>query len=344
MNTDSDKSITLTSAITRATFRPRCSACLIVALSVLATISCDRDESISHRTDKDRLAALAVLGGLGADVPYDKRWIDDRDLWITCGDKWRGGNEGLAHLEDVQDAYEVILDCPEIDDTGLQHVGQMRRLEGLTCRRTIITDAGLESVSVVRGLQALQLYGSQITDTGFAAVSDHSLMWLLVDNATHITDAGLAHLANMDRMISLRLSGAQVTGSGFAQLDKLQELRSLELSGTHVDDKDLAQLTRFPRLRRLDLSDTKVAGPGLVHLQALSRLLELNLDGTQVDDEALQSLSGIKSLMFISVVKTRVTEAGADQLRTRPGLTVMLQPQDTSSDATTESAQETTPQ
>ena len=299
-------------------------SCLIAGLSILSIVSCSEStdyDGVSARHATSRRAALAKIEELGGIVPHEMWERDDKPVYcfrlldITFGEDWRGGNNGLALLKDVRAAYEVILDSPEIDDAGLPYVAEMERLEGLTCKRTVITDTGLQNASGIQGLKLLRFDGARVTPAGFTALSSHNLMWLLVDNAEQFTDAELIHLAGMRDLISLRLNGSAIMGPGLAHLGALQQLRVLDLSDAQVDDDGLAKVAQFSRLRRLDLSGTKVQGSGLVHLQKLARLEELVLDGTPVDDAALQSLSGSSSLMFLSAINTHVTAEGAATIR-----------------------------
>jgi hypothetical protein len=299
-------------------------------LAAVGTTCCSITGCAPQSNDSEpgsRAATISRLEELGATVSGQTVFVEEDFglVNVTLGPEWRAGNDGLAHVNGAGAIHDLILDCPDLNESGFKHLGAIREVSGLYMKRTVPTDADLRQLRRLKQLEAIEFDGSNVTDSGLEALDCHNPTWLIIDNAGQASDGGLAHLGRMTNLFCLQLSGAAITGRGLTQLSRLEHLRTLTLKCAAIDDQALVHLRQFPRLRRLDLSGTQVRGPGLVHLAELPRLGELTLNDTPLTDEGLQYLAGADSLAVLSLIGTKASAAGVEQLWSLPRLkTVFL--------------------
>lgn len=143
-------------------------------------------------------AALAALKALGAQVQHRPEPTGPGRIVIAMDNSWRGGDDGLAHLKDVEGLYKLRLGG-HISDDGLKHLEALPHLKSLDVHVLGITDAGVAHLKSLTDLERLNL------------------------TYTKVTDAGLRHLTGMSRLKWLGLNYTQVTQAGVSELQRSLE-------------------------------------------------------------------------------------------------------------------------
>ena len=141
----------------------------------------------------DEAAAIAEIEKLGGVVRQIAQNVDDKEVAFHLSGKDLS-DEGLVHLQEVENLIWLNLANTAISDAGLAHVGQLKSLKRLHLEKTHIGDAGLAHLKDLSDLEYLNLYGTQVTD------------------------AGLDHLKSLGSLKKLYLWQSQVTPAGAAKL------------------------------------------------------------------------------------------------------------------------------
>ena len=81
-------------------------------------------------------------------------------------------NEGLRHLQDLENLERLDLWCRQITDEGLRRLSGLDSLIELDLSRTQITDAGLEHLQTLANLRTLKARGTGVTSRGAASLEN----------------------------------------------------------------------------------------------------------------------------------------------------------------------------
>lgn len=128
-------------------------------------------------------------------------------------------NEGLAHLANVTTLEDLDLsENNSINDSGMPHLAELKKLKRLNLWRTFVGDAGVEKLA---GLTAME--------------------WLNLDNS-QISDDCLKHLSGMTRLSFLHLGSTLVSDAGLPALNGLTSLKDLKVTRTAVTEEGVAAL------------------------------------------------------------------------------------------------------
>ena len=102
--------------------------------------------------------------------------------------------ENLVGEDFLADAVQIDFACPEdVDDSVLEHVGCLTKLERLDLACTKVTDAGLEQLAGLANLYSLKLDHTQVTDAGLESLKGLNLESVgLFD--TNVTEEGIKEL------------------------------------------------------------------------------------------------------------------------------------------------------
>jgi Leucine-rich repeat (LRR) protein len=202
-------------------------------------------------------------------------------------------DKDLVHIKQLRFLEELwLVDCGQISDAGLAHVGELTGLKFLFLGRAHITDAGLVYLKNLTELEVLNLVScASISDVGLShVVALKNLRHLHLDG-TQISGAGLAYLHQLTLLTSLSISNAEIFDADVAQhIRGLTNLRRLGLGGTHITDDGLSYLRRLNNLQHLDLSSCAISDSGLVHLQNLTALDLLDLSHSNIGPTAINRL------------------------------------------------------
>jgi hypothetical protein len=182
-----------------------------------------------------------------------------------------------------------------LDDSELQGLGTLTRLQSLRIENSSIGDDSLEEVGRLRKLKDLFISGSRVTDTGLAhLVHLEQLQRLTFFGCDLLTDAGLASIADIKTLESLSLNGYPITSRGLEYLSNLPDLRSLNLDWAGLSNDDLAPLEKFRRLEMLSLKDTAVTDAGLRRLAVVKSLKTVSFSTRKVSWEAVEEMQRIR--------------------------------------------------
>jgi hypothetical protein len=160
------------------------------------------------------------------------------------------GDEGLAHLADQAELWEIDLSGTRVTDTGLAYLARMPKLRFVDLSRLKITDAGLAHLAHLTKLESLALAETAISDDGLARLEGLSQLSFLDLRGTHLSDAGLFRLKDLPSLKAVIMSRTGVTDAGLVHLIAIGGLEVVEVPKTGVTDKGVADLQHsMPRLR-----------------------------------------------------------------------------------------------
>ena len=231
-------------------------------------------------------------------------------------------DDGLGHLKPLEGLYRLSLGSPAITGAGLRHLTEANILR-LDFVGSSVNDTGLEAVAALSRLESIDLAFSGVTSAGLRHVSGLERLKSLRLDGTRVDDQGLSYLRDLVDLDTLLLDETDVDGSGLSELGRLAKLKSLTLRRTPVTDAGLAGLRAFRGLQHLILTDTQIIGTGLAGLKDAPKLRTLNLNRTRVGDAALVALGNTPSLARLMLSSTRITDASLAHL-SRGGRLVYL--------------------
>lgn len=203
----------------------------------------------------DALPDVRALHFVGTSFPDDSlRHTKGLDLIRFYAEQTQIGDEGLAHLANQKNIWDLKLCGGHVTDEGLRHLAGMSKLRHLKLSEfEEITKDGLAAIAHAKDLERLSLAN------------------------TSIGDAGLVHLKGLERLRFLDLRGTRVTDAGLVYLQQLPSLSALHLSGDQITDEGLHYLRSFPALSHVGLFQTAVTDSGLAGL--LSNRPEISIEG-----------------------------------------------------------------
>ena len=84
-----------------------------------------------------------------------------------------------------------IINCPNVTDSGLEHIASLKKLRRLNLRGTSITDRGLVQLSNLKELRELSLKKTLVTDNGVANLETlNNLEWLALGDTSVTIEVG----------------------------------------------------------------------------------------------------------------------------------------------------------
>ena len=233
----------------------------------------------------DRNAAAAWLSPLaGIDLillniekTKQLRLSPNKQLGITA-EHLKG--ENLIHLRGFGKLKK--LSAPRnLDDIGLEYIGQLGKLTTLYLTGDQFTDAGLKHLS---NLAKLKNFETEWLPSGGEAIKilaklpNISSMGL---NQTELTDEDLIPLKD-SKLKVLNIGGKNITGQSLQYIGQITSLEELMLGSyaytQKITDESLKQLSGLVNLKRLTLQGTEVTAKGLAYLEPLKSLKKLRLN------------------------------------------------------------------
>jgi hypothetical protein len=127
-------------------------------------------------------------------------------------------DEGIAHLADQAELWEICLSGTRVTDRGLTHLAGMPKLRFVDLSRLKVTDAGLAHLSHLSHLEHLTLAETLIGDGGLTRLAGLGHLKFLNLAGTHLSDAGLVHLKALPGLKGIVLPKTGVTDDGVADL------------------------------------------------------------------------------------------------------------------------------
>jgi len=141
------------------------------------------------------------------------------------------------------DAYvtHLNLDSAVLDKAVWWRLGQMKRLESLSLKRTAITDADLPQLLALP-LSELSLDRTRITDSGLKVIGRMSGLERLHLGATKISNDGIYSLAGLKHLKKLCLRSTTIDDRAIPALAQLSNLHTLWISGANISEEGVALL------------------------------------------------------------------------------------------------------
>lgn len=130
-------------------------------------------------------------------------------------------NEGLAHLAKVTTLEDLDLsENNPINDLGMPHLSELKKLKRLNLWRTYVGDPGVEHLAGLTDMEWLNLDNSQISDDCLKHLSRMSKLSFLHLGSTLVSDDGLPALEGLASLKDLKVTRTAVTEEGVASLKK----------------------------------------------------------------------------------------------------------------------------
>jgi len=233
---------------------------------------------------------------------------------------------------------------PKPDDTCMQHLGALKKLNALDLMFTDVTGKGLKAIHGFQSLERLML-PEKIGDADMAQLAKLKSLKALYCGGKEVTDAGLAHLAELPLLEDLALAGVHMSDNGLVHIARLGRLKTLELVGNFTDaglshlpgvtslknlylakspsitDAGLAHLSHIPTLEMVNLSGNRnITDKGIAYLNKLPALKNLSVNRCKLTDEAVSHLSQVKTLEYLDLPSHDISDRGLADIATLPKL------------------------
>jgi Leucine Rich repeat len=185
--------------------------------------------------EREALAAIVKSGGL---VQFDYEALIGAN---PPGPAWLRKLLGENFFCDVE---YVFLSGKNFDDTALEPLSALTKLEMLDLGRSNITDAGLDHLKGLSELSHLILNRTRIDNAGLERLTGLAELRGLELWRTNVSDAGLEYLRGFAHLQALGLKETAVSDAGIVHLKQLRQLQRLDLRGTKVSDAGLRELQK----------------------------------------------------------------------------------------------------
>jgi hypothetical protein len=255
----------------------------------------------------ERLGALTGLPALAlrANTTGDDNWAApqrrNRFAFVVIGQNWKGGAEGLKHLQAVPGLRGVSFSHSDFCDDWAECLRKIDGLKEVYIQGEKFTDKGMQSLRHFKGLEALSLLGTGVTDKGLACVEEMTEMRWLCLAMTDVSDDGLAHLRRMKELRRLNLDSSSTSGEGMAHLKDATKLEWLRLSGMLVIHEERP--------------DARTGLAALRHLHGMKQLKYLSIGSMMASPEEMQTLlKAVKGLKSIDTQYGKMTRAKLQEL------------------------------
>ncbi len=319
-----------------------------VSLPVTGTINQEQGDEALNSEDAEPIepkfspkhdAAAKRLQKLGATYsagmhPHKKIPL----VSVYFADGWKGGQQDLTILEDLDVVSYLYIDLPDQEEVDLDVVANLDQLELLTLvtptaqglatigvppnlthlilegrneRPVELTAEDYAPVGQISSLTNMMVLGLPIPDGTFEHVGKlRNLEWLHLQTSD-ITDAGLKSLASLGNLRHLMIEGSpasdgtpatSVNGTGFASLADLPHLNVLTLVCPELTDEGLAEISKLQNIEQLMLQEIKNITPaGIGALSGMTRLKKLDLIGSGLDGDDFAFLANMKNLRSLGL-------------------------------------------
>ena len=250
---------------------------------------------------------------------------------------------GIRHLPDSL----VVLDLgfTPLEDEGLVHLKNMRRLKFLRLSHTNVTDEGISNLSGLVALEELALDGTDVTDAGLDHVKTIANLKQLSIGHTNVTAASAKRLQQTLpnctifpelKWLDARPEDKELWPDGYkpstaeilAKIGELgdadvkvdttspeQPIISFRLFDSTISDESLIRLlAEMPELEQLNLRRVLVGDRLAKELPRLSKLWFLSLDDSRITDDGLAYIGQLASLKKLSLSNTKISDAGLMKL------------------------------
>ena len=178
-----------------------------------------------------------------------------------------GSDADMVQVGHLKRLEELSLFRSAVTDQGLRHLEGLNNLRFVGLGDTKVTGAGVAHLGKLGSLAGLYLNATNVSDDGMKELCGMTNLRVLSLDRTRVGDAGVVHLKGMKSLQRLGLEGTEVTDAGLVQLKGLSGLHVLGLAGTKVTDAGLVQLKGLSGLQYLNVAGTKVSAVGVQELK-----------------------------------------------------------------------------
>jgi hypothetical protein len=138
--------------------------------------------------------------------------------------QWKGGDAGLATLQDLYSVRHLSLVEAPVTGEGLRYVAALADLQGLNLVETKVTDKDLVHLQNLPHLAYLRLAGTA--------------------GGNEFSDAGLKTLAGIKSLHKLTLYGRGFTDQALESMKNMPNLKELYLDDTAIGNRSLDEFRR----------------------------------------------------------------------------------------------------
>jgi Leucine-rich repeat (LRR) protein len=238
----------------------------------------------------------------------------DPVLWLTVENS-QITDDGLLSIAQLTDLRRLYLGNSQITGMNLSRLQSLQKLDYLSLKQLPIDDEDLARLPALPELKSLGLDSTRITDAGLEHLKRYPQLQVLWLDHTKVTDEGVKQLTNLDGLRILYLQGMATPGPGLAALEKLPNLTYLSLKGATLQPDTLKHLAKLGQLETLGLDHTNVTDAQLADLVKMPKLKTLWLSKTEISDGAIEHLVGLPHLQTLYLHGSKVTAEGANMLR-----------------------------
>jgi hypothetical protein len=170
---------------------------------------------------------------------------------------------------------------------------------------SLVDDSVLETVSQLPKLNGLTLEDAMISPEGFAKMTasptiSEKLTLLVLARNTTLFDAGLESLKNIRRLKRLSINDMMITGEFLvllaAEESKRPKLEILSLEKSLLTPEGAAALKHFKELKSLNLTGTVLSQELVEIIATLETLETVNFTDCQLDNKMIETLRSMKSV------------------------------------------------
>jgi hypothetical protein len=126
----------------------------------------------------------------------------------------------MKYLEGMTDLRILDLSESIADDTALDQIAKLKKLEDLNLWLTDVGDEGVAKLADTKSLKRLNLDKTRVTNTAMDAVGKLENLEFLHIGSTMVTDEGIAKLHGLKNLKKLVITFLGVSDDAIAQLQE----------------------------------------------------------------------------------------------------------------------------
>ena len=146
---------------------------------------------LKRQVQSQHVWAVNKLRQFGAQISRNQKTVTT----IRLDQNWRGGDEGLVYLPEVNGLEEVYLERSSVTDRGLATVATIPKLKKLYLAKTQINGEGLGYLAKAPELTFLSLKGVPLEGDAFESLSKVTQLLELGLDDTLADDVSMQHLS-----------------------------------------------------------------------------------------------------------------------------------------------------
>ena len=152
-----------------------------------------------------------------------------------------------ASVSDCKELTKVALWNVSIDDTGLEQLAKLPRLENLAIITGRVSDRGMIAIGKMANLESLTLKWLSVRPESLVHLAGLKKLRYLTLGTTPVRDADVSHLQRLPALevLRLNLSGSSLTDEGLDELLKIPTLRTLDIANSGISKDKLQRASKI---------------------------------------------------------------------------------------------------